>query len=96
MPHVGVPNRDLGVAVLARLRPWLAPLLAITANSPITDGRDTGWASRRYGIQARWPTARPPAVWPNGARYDAGLCVALARGSQHLELGATRTEGCQR
>jgi carboxylate-amine ligase len=69
--HVGVPNPDLGVAVLARLRPWLAPLLAISANSPIADGRDTGWASRRYAIQARWPTARPPAVWPNGARYDA-------------------------
>ena len=31
--HVGVPSRDLGVQVLARLRPWLAPLLAITAKS---------------------------------------------------------------
>jgi glutamate---cysteine ligase / carboxylate-amine ligase len=30
------------VQVLARLRPWLAPLLAITANSPIADGHDTG------------------------------------------------------
>ena len=26
--HVGVPSRDLGVQVLARLRPWLAPLLS--------------------------------------------------------------------
>ena len=33
--HVGVPSRDLGVQVLTRLRPWLAPLLAITVNSPI-------------------------------------------------------------
>ena len=32
--HVAVPSRDLGVQVLARLRPWLAPLLAVTANSP--------------------------------------------------------------
>ncbi len=46
--HVGVPSRDLGVQVLARLRPWLAPLLAITATSPIAGGRDTGWASSRY------------------------------------------------
>ena len=36
--HVGVPSRDLGVQVLARLRPWLAPLLAITVNSPIASG----------------------------------------------------------
>jgi carboxylate-amine ligase len=69
--HVGVPSRDLGVGVLARLRPWLAQLLAISANSPIADGRDTGAASRRYDIQSRWPTARPPAVWPDSARYDA-------------------------
>ena len=40
--HVGVPSRDLGVQVLARLRPWLAPLLAVTANSPIAGGHDTG------------------------------------------------------
>jgi glutamate---cysteine ligase / carboxylate-amine ligase len=44
--HVGVPSRDLGVQVLARLRPWLAPLLAITVNSPIAGGRDTAWANR--------------------------------------------------
>ena len=43
--HVGVPSRDLGVQVLARLRPWLASLLAITVNSPIAGGRDTAWAS---------------------------------------------------
>ena len=55
--HVGVPSRDLGVQVLARLRPWLAPLLAITANSPIADGHDTGWASWRYLLWSRWPDA---------------------------------------
>ena len=52
--HVGVPSREAGVQVLARLRPWLAPLLAITANSPIAGGHDTGWASWRYLIQARY------------------------------------------
>ncbi len=71
--HVGVPSRDLGVQVLARLRPWLAPLLAVTANSPIADGHDAGWASWRYTIQARWPTAVPPAVWPDAAAYDTAV-----------------------
>jgi gamma-glutamyl:cysteine ligase YbdK (ATP-grasp superfamily) len=50
--HVGVPSRDLGVQVLARLRPWLAPLLAVAASSPIAGGHDTGWASWRYAIHA--------------------------------------------
>ena len=71
--HVGVPSRDLGVQVLARLRPWLAPLLAVTANSPIAGGHDTGWASWRYTIQSRWPTATPPAVWPDAVAYDTAV-----------------------
>ena len=71
--HVGVPSRDLGVQVLTRLRPWLGPLLAVTANSPIAGGHDTGWASWRYTIQTRWPTATPPAVWPDAAGYDTAV-----------------------
>ncbi len=79
--HVGVPSRDRGVQVLARLRPWLAPLLAVCANSPIAGGRDTGWASWRYVIQARWPTAVPPAVWPDAAAYDTAVRRLIARGA---------------
>jgi glutamate---cysteine ligase / carboxylate-amine ligase len=77
--HVGVPSRGLGVQVLARLRPWLAPLLAITVNSPIADGRDTAWASWRYPIQARWPTVRAPQVWHDAAAYDAAVRRLIAR-----------------
>ena len=69
--HVRVPSREAGVQVLARLRPWLAALLAVSANSPIAGGHDTGWASWRYPIQARWPTATPPAAWPDAAAYDS-------------------------
>ena len=79
--HVGVPSRDLGVQVLARLRPWLAPLLAVTANSPIADGHDTGWASWRYPIQTRWPTAVPPAAWPDAAAYDTAVRRLIGRGA---------------
>ncbi len=79
--HVGVPSRDLGVQVLARLRPWLAPLLAVTANSPITGGRDTGWASWRYAIQSRRPTAVPPAVGPDAAAYDTAVRRLIGRGA---------------
>ena len=79
--HVGVPSRDLGVQVLARLRPWLAPLLAVSANSPIAGGRDTGWASWRHVIQARWPTAVPPAAWPDAAAYDAAVRRLIGQGA---------------
>ena len=79
--HVGVPSWDLGVQVLARLRPWLAPLLAVSANSPIAGGRDSGWASWRYVIQSRWATAVPPAVWPDAAAHDTAVRRLIGQGA---------------
>ena len=94
--HVGVPSRDLGVQVLARLRPWLAPLLAVTANSPIAGGHDTGWASWRYAIQTRWPTAVPPAAWPDAAAYDTAVRRLIARARRWTSGASTSWPGCPR
>ena len=85
--HVGVPSRDLGVQILTRLRPWLAPLLAITVNSPIAGGRDTSWASCRYLAWSRWPTASVPGVWPDAAAYDAAVRGLIGQGAALDEQG---------
>jgi carboxylate-amine ligase len=85
--HVGVASRELGVQVLARLRPWLPQLLALSVNSPIADGHDTGWASRRYPLQGRWPTARPPPVCACAADYDAEVVDVIQRGEALDERG---------
>jgi carboxylate-amine ligase len=45
--HVGIRGADRAVQVCDRLRPALPVLLAISANSPFLDGRDTGLASVR-------------------------------------------------
>ena len=79
--HVGVPSRNLGAQVLTRLRPWLAPLLAISANSPIAGGRDTRWQSWRYQLWSRWPTARPPGIWLDATSYDATIRGLLRHGA---------------
>ena len=79
--HIGVPSREAGVQVLARLRPWLAPLLAVSANSPIAGGHETGWASWRYPIWSRWPTAVPPAAWPDAAAYDTAVRRLIGQGA---------------
>ena len=94
--HVGVPSRDLGVQVLARLRPWLAPLLAVTVNSPIAGGHDAGWASWRYVIQSRWPTAVPPAVWPDAAAYDTAVRRLMGKGRRWTSGASTSGPGCPR
>ncbi len=45
--HVGVRGADRAVLICDRLRPVLPLLLAISANSPFLDGRDSGLASAR-------------------------------------------------
>ncbi|MBV9803808.1 MAG: YbdK family carboxylate-amine ligase [Solirubrobacterales bacterium] len=48
--HVGVRGADRAVLVCDRLRPVLPLLLAISANSPFLDGRDSGLHSARTQI----------------------------------------------
>jgi carboxylate-amine ligase len=79
--HVGVSDRDLAVDVLARLRPWLSTLLALTVNSPIIAGVNSGWSSTRYTSQLRWPTFRPPQSWTTAERYDRCVQGLIARGA---------------
>jgi carboxylate-amine ligase len=79
--HIGISDRDLAVAVLARLRPWLPALLALTVNSPFAGARDTGWASFRYHRQLRWPTFRLPGTWSDAERYDQVVRALVASGA---------------
>lgn len=51
--HVGVRGPDRAVAVCDHLRELLPPLLALSANSPFLDGRDTGLHSVRSQIFTR-------------------------------------------
>jgi glutamate---cysteine ligase / carboxylate-amine ligase len=55
---VGLPDADLRPAALRRLQPWFPALLALTGNSPLWRGRDTGWSSHRFAVRRR----RPPGV----------------------------------
>lgn len=51
--HVGIRGADRAVAVSDRLREFLPILLALSANSPFLDGRDTGLHSVRTEIFTR-------------------------------------------
>ncbi|WP_129785043.1 glutamate--cysteine ligase [Promicromonospora panici] len=57
--HVAVADDAEGVAVLDRIGPWLAPLLALSANSPYWMGVDSEYASFRSQVWSRWHTAGP-------------------------------------
>jgi glutamate---cysteine ligase / carboxylate-amine ligase len=51
--HVGIHGADRAIAVCDRLRPLLPELLALSANSPFLDGRDSGLHSARTQIFTR-------------------------------------------
>jgi carboxylate-amine ligase len=69
--HVGIKDREAAIQVMNRARLWLAPLLALSANSPFWLGRDTGYASFRTEVWRRWPMAGTPQQFDSRAEYDA-------------------------
>src|SRR5271157_6115021 len=52
-----------------------------TSGSPPGTWASRSWASWRYVIQARWPTAVPPAAWPDAAAYDTAVRRLIGRGA---------------
>jgi glutamate---cysteine ligase / carboxylate-amine ligase len=69
--QVGVPDRELSVLLIRRIRDWLPTLLAMSASSPYFLGADTGYASYRSIVVSRWPTAGPPPVFRSLREYDS-------------------------
>ncbi|MFC9693364.1 glutamate--cysteine ligase [Kribbella sp. NPDC056951] len=79
--HVDVPDQDAAVRVSNHLRPWLPALLALTANSPIYLGQDTGFASWRWLMWSRWPSAGPPPYLESVEHYEALVAMHVAVGT---------------
>jgi carboxylate-amine ligase len=55
--HVEVSSDEEAVRVIDGIRPWLPLLIALSANSPYSQGHDTDHASWRLQVWNRWPTA---------------------------------------
>ncbi|MGC4109007.1 MAG: glutamate--cysteine ligase [Nocardioides sp.] len=91
--HVDVADDEEAVRVVDGLRPWLPLLVALSANSPYAGGRDTGYASWRYQVWSRWPSAGTSEPFGSveeyrrvseslvrlGAALDAGMLYYDAR-----------------
>lgn len=95
--HVSISGDEEGVAVLDRIRPWLPVLLAISANSPYWDGRDTGHASYRSQSWVRWPSAGPTDVFGSAKAYHqlvedmVGTGVLLDEGMVYFDARLSRS-----
>jgi carboxylate-amine ligase len=67
--HVAVTSDEEAIGVLDRIRPWLAPLLALSANSPFWQGEDSRYASFRSQVWSRWPSAGPTELFGSAKAY---------------------------
>jgi len=79
--HVEISSADEGAAVLDRAGPWLATLLALSANSPFWQGRDSSYASFRYQAWGRWPCSGPTEPFRTAQRYHQTLEEMLRTGT---------------
>jgi carboxylate-amine ligase len=83
--HVGVRGADRAIAVCDRLRELLPPLLALSANSPFLDRRDTGLATVRTEIFTRtFPRCGVPSPFVDWDTY-AQFVALLQRTSSIVE-----------
>ena len=75
--HVGVRGIDRAVRACDRLRPVLPLLLAISANSPYLDGRDSGLHSARtQSFTKSFPRCGVPDVFGGWGQLGSDLAIA--------------------
>ncbi len=82
--HVHLPDRELAVLVGNHLRPWLPLLVAMSANSPFHQGRDTRYASWRSVIRSRFPCLGPPP-YAESLDHHQWLAEAMAASEAMLD-----------
>jgi carboxylate-amine ligase len=67
--HIGVGDPERAISLYNRLRGHLALLLALAANSPFWQGRDTGLASARVPIFQAFPRVGVPREFGDYSEY---------------------------
>jgi glutamate---cysteine ligase / carboxylate-amine ligase len=79
--HVGVPTPAGALAALNQMRAHLPLLLALSANSPFWQGRDTGLASARTPLFQAFPRVGIPRVFSSYADWTRSVDLLIASGA---------------
>jgi len=79
--HVGLPSGEAGVAAFNRLRAHVPLLLALSANSPFWQGRDTGLASARTPLFQAFPRVGIPRAFGSYGEYVRAVDLLLDCGA---------------
>jgi carboxylate-amine ligase len=75
--HVGLPSGEAGIAAFNRMRAHMPVLLALSANSPFWQGRDTGLASARTPLFQAFPRVGIPRAFGSYGEYVRAVNLLL-------------------
>ena len=75
--HVAIPTARMAARALTRMRAHLPVLLALSANSPFWQGRDTGLASARTPLFQAFPRVGIPRAFRDYADYVEAIDLLL-------------------
>ncbi len=79
--HMGAPASEDAIRLLNGLRRNIPVLLALSANSPFSQGRDCGFASARTVIFQAFPRTGPPRFFADYADYVETVDALIAPGA---------------
>src|ERR671934_609114 len=68
--HIGMPDAETAVAVTNALRTYVPELLALSANSPFWQGRETGLASTRIKVFDSFPRSGLPPAFSSWEEFE--------------------------
>jgi carboxylate-amine ligase len=78
--HVGMPDPDTAIRVFNGLRSDLPLLLALSANSPMWFGEDSGLASSRFALVRSYPRRSVPRAFRDLDDYAGTIAAVSAAG----------------
>jgi glutamate---cysteine ligase / carboxylate-amine ligase len=79
--HVGLPSGEAGIAAFNRMRAHVPLVLALSANSPFWQGRDTGLASARTPLFQAFPRVGIPRAFGSYGEYVRAVDLLLDCGA---------------
>jgi carboxylate-amine ligase len=85
--HVGMPDPETAIAAFNGMRKWAPLLHALSANSPLWYGRDSGLASARTVLCHSVPRTGLPDALRDWAHYEETV-GALMRGGELDDIGS--------
>ena len=78
--HVGIPDREVAIAVMNQARYFLPHLYALSVNSPFWLGQNTGLKAYRQMIFERFPRTGIPDAFESLSEYEDYLKLLVATG----------------